>query len=366
MAEKVSGQDLNWFFNQWFLDSGHPELEVEKSFKSDTLTISIIKSQDLDTAPLYHLPISIEIWQNENKETHTLVLDGPGHEFEFYMDSEPEVVIIDQQNNLLADVKYAQSKKELIHQYQVATSALTRFKALEKLLEDSVGHDMVAVFVEALEDPFWAIRQLSVNVFEGFPGDQSDQLISKLNEIAKTDPKSLVRADAITTLSSFSNDELYIPVYLEAMKDSSYAVAGAGLTAYLQLDHHEQDEIVQRFENESNIQLVIPLADYYALNHIPEKYTWYTAKLSEAGGELMYYLINYYGQYLVGSAPEEQISGAAYLEDLGVNHSTYYVRFSAFQALGLLEGVEGVSEMRQRVKQSEKDPRLLEVYAQIP
>ena len=43
MAEKVSGQDLNWFFNQWFLDSGHPELEVEKSFNNDTLTISIIQ-----------------------------------------------------------------------------------------------------------------------------------------------------------------------------------------------------------------------------------------------------------------------------------------------------------------------------------
>ena len=22
--EEVSGEDLNWFFNQWFLDSGHP------------------------------------------------------------------------------------------------------------------------------------------------------------------------------------------------------------------------------------------------------------------------------------------------------------------------------------------------------
>ena len=293
-------------------------------------------------------------------------MDELSHDFNSIWIVNRQVVIIDQENNLLADVKYAQSKKELIHQYHVATSALTRFKALEKLLEDSVDHDMVRCLWKRLKIHSGQFGNSQLTYLKGFQGDQSDELISKLNEIAKTDSKSLVRADAITTLSSFSNDELYLPIYLEAMKDSSYAVAGAGLTAYLQLDHHEQDEIVRRFENESNIQLVIPLADYYALNHIPEKYSWYTDKLTEAGGELCITLINYFGQYLVGSAPEEQISGAEYLEDLGLNHQTYYVRFSAFQALGLLEGVEGVSEMRQRVKQSEKDPRLLEVYAQIP
>ena len=217
-----------------------------------------------------------------------------------------------------------------------------------------------------LEDPFWGVRQVAVNAFEGYPQPQPERLINKLRSMAKSDKKSLVRADAITVLSSFENDVIYLPLYLEALKDSSYSVAGAGLTAYLQIEHPDRIEFAEQFEDESNIQLVIPVADFYALNHVPGKFSWYQDQLENGSGEMMFYLVNYFGQYLTESEVEEQISGAKYLEDLGLNHNMYYIRYSAFQALGLLEGVEEISQMRRRVKQSETDPRLVEIYSQYP
>ena len=114
------------------------------------------------------------------------------------------------------------------------------------------------------------------------------------------------------------------------------------------------------------MQLVLPLADYYALNHIPGKYQWFYQKLKEGGGEMMFYMINYFGQYLTNSDQDQQLSGAKYLEELGLNHPTYYIRYSAFQALGLLTEIPEAAEMRARVKEAETDPRLLEVYAQYP
>ncbi len=365
MAEKVSGQDMNWFFNQWFMDSGHPELHIKHTFEDDTLAIEITQTQNLSSAPIFRLPMEVDFWHNQNGASHSIVLDQQQQVFKFPMEVEPDLVVIDKENQLLLDLDYEQSKQELMHQYSVGYHALTRFKALEKLLSDSVDIVTIGLFLEALDDPFWAIRQLAVNVFEGYTGDQTEELVSKLNILAKSDTKSLVRADAITTLSSFPNDVVYLPLYLEAIKDSSYAVAGAGLYAYLQIDHPERKEIAQTFEDESNIQLVIPLADYYALNNIPGKYSWYQNQLKSASGELMYYLINYFGQYLVSADSADQATGASYLEDIGINHTTYYIRFSAFQALGLLDEVDGTLDMMLRVTESEKDPRLLEIYHQI-
>lgn len=364
-AEKVSGQDLNWFFNQWFLDSGHPELLVETGYFNDTLVINMTQFQDLDSAPVYRLPIDIEYWQNDRKVSRSVVLEKVQQRFLFKADQEPELVVIDPDNKLLAEIHHNQTKDELISQYNLSFQALTRLKALNKLLEDSVGSGVVEVFMQALEDPFWGIRQLAVNAFEGYP-EPPEQLISELRSIAREDDKSIVRADAITVLSSFENDQVYLPLYLEAVNDSSYSVAGAGLTAYLQTEHPDRDEIARQFEHERNIQIVIPLADYYALDHIPDKYSWYMDQLQEAHGEIMFYLINYFGQYLSESDPEEQVDGAQYLEDLGLNHQTYYIRYSAFQALGLLEGIEEIYQMRKRVKDSETDPRLLEIYSQYP
>jgi aminopeptidase N len=365
-AEKVSGRDLNWFFNQWFLDSGHPNLQIETNYHNDSLALSITQTQDLETAPIYRLPIDIEIWHSEESISKTVILENKQQVFEFKSDFEPDLVVIDPDNSLLADIDFDQDRDELIHQYRVSDRALTRMKALENLLKDSVDEEVIAVFLEAIEDPFWAIRQLTVNAFEGYPDPQPEQLVSRLRTIARSDDKSLVRADAITVLSSFENDQVHLPLYMQALEDSSYAVAGAGLTAYLQTEHPDRDDIALKFEEESNIQLVIPLADYYALDHVPGKYSWYQQQLEKGSGEMMFYMVNYFGQYLSGSDSQEQLAGAKLLEDLGLNHNMYYIRYSAFQALGLLDGIEEIYQMRKRVRESETDPRLLEVYSQQP
>jgi aminopeptidase N len=365
-AEKVSGEDLNWFFNQWFLNSGHPDLLIETDYANDTLSVSFTQLQDPTNTPIYRLPIDLDIWQSQQRISKSVILDNQVQEFKFRVDFQPDVVIVDPDNKMLAEIKYQRSKEELISQYRVSSQALTRLKALETLLEDSVNAAVVEVFVEALDDSYWAVRQVAVNAFEGYPDPQPEILVDKLRSLAKSDSKSLVRADAITVLSSFENDVIYLPLYLEAIKDSSYSVAGAGLTAYLQIEHPDRIEIAQQFENESDIQLVIPIADFYALNHVPDKYSWYLRQLQAGGGEMMFYMVNYFGQYLTESELEEQIAGAKYLEDLGLNHNMYYIRYSAFQALGLLEGVDEISQMRRRVKDSETDPRLVEVYSQYP
>jgi aminopeptidase N len=365
-AEKVSGEDLNWFFNQWFLNSGHPTLQISTDYENDTLTVSMSQLQDLSTTPIYRLPIDIDIWQSRQRISESVVFKNQQQEFKFHVDFEPDVVIIDPGNKLLAEIKHQRTKEELINQYRVSPQALTRLKALETLLEDSVNAQVVEVFAEALEDSFWTVRQIAVNAFQEYPDPQPELLVNKLRELAKSDSKSLVRADAITVLSSFPNDAIFLPLYMEALKDSSYAVAGAGLTAYLQIEHPDRVKIAEQFEDERDIQLVIPLADFYALEHVPDKYSWYLEQLEHGGGEMMFYMINYFGQYLTESEVGEQISGAEYLESLGLNHSMYYIRYSAFQALGLLEGVEEISQMRRRVKESETDPRLVEVYSQYP
>ncbi|MDV7400639.1 M1 family aminopeptidase, partial [Arthrospira platensis SPKY1] len=33
--EQVTGEDLNWFFNQWFFEAGHPQLEVTYSYDAE-------------------------------------------------------------------------------------------------------------------------------------------------------------------------------------------------------------------------------------------------------------------------------------------------------------------------------------------
>jgi aminopeptidase N len=62
--EKVTGQDLNWFFNQWFLNQGHPDLAVKHVNDAAKGTHSVILTQehDLKEFPLYRIPLDVDIY----------------------------------------------------------------------------------------------------------------------------------------------------------------------------------------------------------------------------------------------------------------------------------------------------------------
>ncbi len=365
--EETTGRDLNWFFNQWFLDSGHPVLNVSTHYQNDSLYLRVLQQQDLGSTPLYRLPVTLQIGAENSFTEHQIEITEIEQVFTFYHTTEPEYVVFDSENHLLGEVNFNRSKSQLISQFRSGSSGITRWKALQGLLADSVAdQQMVQVLTEALDDDFWPVRQIGVNVFQGYQGDQFGAISSKLKSLAESDPNNEVRADAITTLSSFDNSNEYGDLYKTAVDSRSYQVSGAGLTAYLQTDASDKEELLAKYEQEENINLVLPLADFYALEEIDGKYQWYSDRLSTSQGELLYYLTNYFGQYLTNAPTELQIEGSKELEQLALNHHAYYIRFSAYQALSLLEEVPGVPEIKQRVKNAEKDPRLIQVYQQMP
>ena len=51
--EDVTGEDLNWFFNQWFFDKGQPSLNVEYDYDDETkeAIVTVEQTQDAKEMP---------------------------------------------------------------------------------------------------------------------------------------------------------------------------------------------------------------------------------------------------------------------------------------------------------------------------
>lgn len=360
--EEITGEDLNWFFNQWFLAAGHPQLKIESVYEGDSIRLHVSQNQDLETNPLYRLPLYVDVWVNDIKERYAVVIELKEHTFSFYAPQKPDLVIFDAEKQLLGEIEYVLDKDALVYQYHNADKFLARYESIGLLSEDVANEIYRRVIFKALEDPFWGIRQTAVNAFEDYQGPDVNDIKQKLVTLAKEDNRSLVRADAISTLSSIDSIG-YVDLYRSGLEDPSYAVVGASLFAYSRTNASDKLEVFAKYEDINNSNVVIPLANFYLDNNLFEKYDWFESKLPRLDGPDLYYFLQYFGQFLLGASQEYKESGAAILKDYALTHNAYYVRLAAVYSMFLIrDELPGIGDDLREIKEKEQDPRLLQMY----
>ena len=360
--EEVTGQDLNWFFNQWFLASGHPEIKVRHRYANGSLKLEIWQLQDPVATPIYKLPVDIKMWVNEKQITYSLMIEDAYQVFELPMEAKPDLVVFDEKRQMLAEIDHEKSVEELVFQYRNGERFAARNEALT-LLASNVT-DNAAVLMEALDDPFWVLRQKAISAFEEYRGPLRAQLESKLKMIARQDPKSLVRADALNALAAL-NLNGHKDLFVASLEDSSYSVLGVSLMALAESDFKDKAQLFAQYENIDNLNVFLPIANYYAQSNQHRKYDWFREKLKNLQGADLWYMLQFFGEYLMDAPEDQKKSGASILENEARNNSSYYIRLAAYQALGLLEDLDGIDKIREDIRKKETDNRLNKIYSNI-
>ncbi len=74
--EKISGKDLNWFFNQWYFGSGYPKLEVSSTYDAmkKQVTVSVAQTQDQK----FEFPLAIDVLENGKIVMHGIASEMIG------------------------------------------------------------------------------------------------------------------------------------------------------------------------------------------------------------------------------------------------------------------------------------------------
>jgi len=247
--EEVTGRDLNWFFNQWYFGSGHPKLEFSSSYDAPTQTAHVYIKQTQTGDKLFKLPIPVDIYHGSNKKRYTVWAENKADTFSFPVSSKPDLINIDADKATLAEKKDSKTLAEYIHQFTYGPQYLDRREALDfaaKNISDPAAYNLV---VKGLSDPSHRIRMRAINSLASAKTDAAT--ISKLESIAKTDPRTVTRAVAIDALAKLKN-ESYKEFFTKATRDSSYSVAGAALEALGQLDGKEAYAIANSLAKEEN------------------------------------------------------------------------------------------------------------------
>jgi len=364
--EEVTGQDLNWFFNQWFLDAGHPVFDVQQRYDNGQLTLAVSQLQDTDTAPVFQVPITVDVWVADQRNSYEIWINEPYQEFIIAADTLPQLVLFDADGALLAQVSHDKSEEEWAYQFRNTDQFTHQLASLQALVNDSTATATSAILAEALEDDFWMIRRLAVNALEAQLSRSDTVLLRKIEKLARQDKKSMVRADAINALATVDPAQ-YQRLFQEALQDSSYAVVGTAIAGYAKTTAADKSARFAPFKEFTNFNTLMALADYFVTDKVAGQYQWFEEKAAKIPDETLYYFLNYLAQYL--AATDNEIAtkqGIQLLAGYAQNHPQYYIRLTAYRGLLFFSDQPEVNLLIQSIKEGEKDERLKALYQSSP
>ncbi len=233
--EAVTGQDMNWFWNQWYFGSGHPKLDINYAYDADGKTAKVFVKQT-QPGKIFQLPFAIDIYQGGEKKRYNVWNDHQADTFTFHTVAKPDLINVDGDKMLLCEKTEHKTLANYIFQYKNAGLYLDRREAID-FAARTQGDDPVAFdFMKtALKDKYFGLRIYTLSKLNFLNDSVRKSFEPLIAAMAVNDPKSLVRAAAIESLGRYKS-VAYKPLFLKSLNDSSYSIAGKALVALGAID----------------------------------------------------------------------------------------------------------------------------------
>lgn len=233
--EEVTGRDLNWYFNQWYFSSGHPEVEISYVYNDAAGKVNVIVKQTQESGKLFRLPLAIDVYNGAKKTRYNVWASHAVDTFTFSYTQHPDLVNVDGDKILLWAKKDNKTLDNYIHQYKYAGNYVDRREAIDFAAQNQEDAKAVALLKTALNDKYYKLRNLAISRLDAENNAVKKAMETSLLALAKTDPYSTVRANAIKVLGEYKNPA-YTSLFKSAVNDSSYTVAGYALDALYKTD----------------------------------------------------------------------------------------------------------------------------------
>ncbi len=234
--EQVTGKDLHWYFNQWYYGSGHPKVEISYVYDAAVQKASVFIKQTQAGDKIFKLPIDVDIYLGATKTRSTVWMENKADTFTFSAATKPDLINVDGDKYLLWEKKESKTLAEYIHQYKYAANFVDRREAIDFATKNKKDPAAFALLKDGLKDPYYKLRnrsllQVGSDSLDAFTKEQ-------IVKMATSDVNRTVRSYAIDALAK-TNEKMFLPLYVKAVMDSSYSVAGAALDAIVALDEEK-------------------------------------------------------------------------------------------------------------------------------
>jgi aminopeptidase N len=247
--EEVTGKDMNWFWNQWYYGSGHPELKIDYNYNDAAGKATVVIEQTQKSGKIFKLPFAIDVYSGASKVRHNVWMENKIDSFTFNYTTKPDLINVDAERVILCTKKDNKTAENLVHQIKYAPLFMDRREALEYFAKNNMGE-----IARGLSDKYAPLRRYTINRIAAGKMKDVPSLVSTIEKIANEDPDKKTKAAAIAFLAK-TKDAKYLSIYEKNVNDSSYTVAGEALNGLTALEPAKAYALAKKYSSDAKGKL---------------------------------------------------------------------------------------------------------------
>lgn len=277
----VTGQNLDWMFEQWVFLAGHPDFKVTKAWNRNNGVLHVTVEQTQKTGglvPVFRVPVDIDVTWDGGAATHHVIIEQQKQDFYFDVPKEPVMVLFDKDDWILKTLDFPKRTSESIYELQNAPY-MSRVRAAEALAsKGSESETVPALKAVLVADGHYGLRRECALALGKIATD--DALAALKEGLNAKD--GLVRVACVEAMGNFyHHDDVAATLDKTANGDFAWGVRAEALTSLAKIKTanaakvctaalaQESDRSVVR---NAAINALVDLKDTAALDRI-RKYT---------------------------------------------------------------------------------------------
>ncbi len=290
--EEASGKDLNWFFNQWYFNNGHPLLKIDYKWDAAAKKQTVYLKQTQD-GEAFMLPVAIDFYAGGKMERHEVWMNSKADTFTYSFAVKPDLVNVDAKKILLAEKTDSKTLNEYVFQYFNAPLLVDRMEAIteaEKKQDDPAARK---VMIAALNDKFFRLRMKAIASLDIKNPTIQKEAAPILAKLVNGDSSTLVQAAAIKYLAK-SKDSANLPIFKKAFESKSYSVQAAALNGIAALDSVEGLRLAKSLEKGSKGAIKQSVVAIYSKYGGPDEFAFAVNEFDNASVNEKFQMIQNY------------------------------------------------------------------------
>ncbi len=258
-VEEVTGQDFNWFFDQWFFGEDYPKIQVDVDFNILDRTFSVSVKQ---LTQVYQFPLEINIYNDDEVRSEVVWINTREKSMLYPYAEIPDLITVNESKSLLAEIYQTRTPSQQIFQALYAQNPIDRVEALTALKDQQEDPEVFKVFatsVESTEDMVVVYALENINLAYK---TSKRSTINYIESLVTSDRSNYVRAAAIELLGKLVNPE-YFNIFNSALSSQSNAILTQALTAMYYIDQDAAFQAATGMPDDTKTGIAYPLVSIY-------------------------------------------------------------------------------------------------------